>query len=429
MSKSYLYDMFALVDCNNFYVSCERVFQPQFKKKPVVVLSNNDGCVISRSDEAKALGIAMGVPEFKIRNEIMEHQIAVFSSNYALYGDLSKRVMDVLADFTPDIENYSIDEAFLNFKNTNTTNFEACGLQMKQRVQKWVGLPVCIGFAETKALSKVANKIAKKFQDRTGGVYVIDTDEKRIKALKWTKIGDVWGIGYQLVKKMKAFGIVTAYDFTKPHNVDFIIRTMGVIGKRLRAELLGQSVLELEHQPEAKKNITITRTFEKPITSLNELKERVSTFASVAAEKLRLQKSCCNAIVLYLRKDQYKAGNERYNFTKYESIPFATQSSITLSTTAVKMVEKLFEAGQTYTKAGIIISEIIPQDQKQFNLFVEENPKHEKLMKVMDDIRMKTGERKIRLGNQDLQRTWKMKQNFLSKKYTTDITELLEVKC
>lgn len=421
--------MFALVDCNNFYVSCERVFQPQFQNKPVVVLSNNDGCVISRSDEAKALGIAMGIPEFKIRNEIREHQIAVFSSNYALYGDLSKRVMEVLSGFTPDIENYSIDEAFLNFKNTNTTNFEACGLQMKQRVQKWIGLPVCVGFGETKALSKIANRIAKKFQDRTGGVYVIDTEEKRLKALKWTKIEDVWGIGYQLAKKMKAFGMVTAYNFTEPQNKDFIIRTMGVVGKRLLAELLGQSVLELEQQPEAKKNIAVTRTFEKPITDLNALKERVSTFASVAAEKLRLQKSCCYGIVIYLRKNKFSTHGGRYNYMVYESLPFATQSSITLSTTAVKMAEKLFEAGQTYTKAGIIISNIIPQDQKQFNLFVEENPKHEKLMKVMDDIRIKTGERKIRLGNQDLQRTWKMKQNFLSKCYTTNFKELLQVKC
>lgn len=421
--------MFALVDCNNFYVSCERVFQPQFKKKPVVVLSNNDGCVISRSDEAKALGIPMGVPEFKIRNEILQHQIAVFSSNYALYGDLSKRVMEVLSDFTPDIENYSIDEAFLNFRNTNTTNFEVCGLQMKQRVQKWIGLPVCIGFGETKALSKVANRIAKKFQGRTGGVYVIDSEEKRIKALKWTKVEDIWGIGFRLARKMKAFGMVTAYDFIAPHNQDFVIRTMGVIGKRLRAELSGHSVLELEQQPEDKKSIAITRTFEKSITNLNELKERVSTFATVASEKLRLQKSCCYGIVLYLRKDKYKAGNERYNFSVYEALPFATQSSLTLSTTAIKMLEKLFQSGETYTKAGIIITDIIPQDQKQFNLFVEENPKHEKLMKVMDDIRKKTGERKIRLGNQDLQRTWKMKQNFLSKKYTTDIKELLQIKC
>lgn len=421
--------MFALVDCNNFYVSCERVFQPQFLNKPVVVLSNNDGCIISRSDEAKALGIGMGVPEFKVRNLITEHQVAVFSSNYALYGDLSNRVMDVLFGFTPDIENYSIDEAFLNFKNTNITHFESCGLQMKQRIQKWIGLPVCVGFAKTKALSKIANRIAKKFQERTGGVYVIDSEEKRIKALKWTKIEDVWGIGYQLSKKMKAFGMTTAYDFTLPHNENYIVRTMGVVGKRLRAELLGQSVLDIEKAAEAKKNIAVTRTFEKPISNLNDLKERVSTFATIAAEKLRQQKSCCNGIVIYLRKDKYKAGNERYNFSVYEALPFATQSSITLSTTAVKMVEKLFQADGTYTKAGIFITEIIPQQQKQFNLFVEENPKHEKLMKVMDDIKRKTGERKIRLGNQDLQRTWKMKQNFLSKKYTTDLTELLVIKC
>lgn len=421
--------MFALVDCNNFYVSCERVFQPQFLKKPVVILSNNDGCVISRSDEAKALGIAMGVPKFKIRNEIKQHQIAIFSSNYALYGDLSKRVMETLANFTPDIENYSIDEAFLNFKNTNITNFETCGILMKQRVQKWIGIPVCVGFAETKALSKVANRIAKKFQDRTGGVYVIDSEDKRIKALKWTKVEDVWGIGHQLAKKMKAFGMVSAYDFTAPHNEDFVKRTMGVVGKRLRAELLGQAVLELEQLPETKKTIAVTRTFEKSITNLSELKERVSTFATVASEKLREQKSCCYGIVLYLRKDKYKAGNERYNFSVYEMLTFATQSSLTLSATAIKMTEKLFQAGDIYTKAGIIITDIIPQHQKQFNLFVEVNPKHEKLMKVMDDIRKKTGERKIRLGNQDLQRTWKMKQNFLSKRYTTNSKELLEVKC
>ena len=228
---------------------------------------------------------------------------------------------------------------------------------------------------------------------------------------------------------MKAFGMVTAYDFIAPHNEDFVVRTMGVVGKRLRAELSGHSVLELEQQPEAKKNIAITRTFEKSITNLSELKERVSTFATVASEKLRQQKSCCYGIILYLRKDKYKAGNERYNFSVYEALPFATQSSLTLSTTAIKMLEKLFQAGEVYTKAGIIITDIIPQDQKQFNLFVEENPKHEKLMKVMDDIRKKTGERKIRLGNQDLNRTWKMKQNFLSKKYTTDITELLHIKC
>ncbi|MFD0777581.1 hypothetical protein ACFQZF_02640 [Flavobacterium myungsuense] len=193
--------MYALVDCNNFYASCERVFQPQYIGKPVVILSNNDGCVISRSNEAKAAGVAMGTPEFKIRDLIKEKNIKVFSSNYPLYGDLSNRVMKTLEGFTPNLEIYSIDEAFLNFNGMRITNYHDYGLQIKNRVQKWVGIPTCIGFAPTKALSKVANRIAKKFQQRTQGVYVIDTDEKRIKALKWTKIEDVWGIGFRLRKK------------------------------------------------------------------------------------------------------------------------------------------------------------------------------------------------------------------------------------
>ena len=210
--------MYALVDCNNFYASCERVFQPNLNGKPVVILSNNDGCIISRSYEAKALGFAMGAPDFKVRQELREQKVHVFSSNYALYGDLSNRVMNILEGFTPNLEVYSIDEAFLNFDGMPISDFHDYGLQMKRRVQKWVGIPVCVGFAATKALSKVANKIAKKYQDRTQGIYVIDTEEKRIKALKWTKIEDVWGIGFRLKKKMHAHTILTAYDFTNPKN-------------------------------------------------------------------------------------------------------------------------------------------------------------------------------------------------------------------
>lgn len=421
--------MFALVDCNNFYVSCERVFQPQFQNKPVVILSNNDGCVISRSEEAKALGIPMGAPEFQYKDLIKQHNIQVFSSNYALYGDLSNRVMKTLKDFTPDIENYSIDEAFLNFNKVKIEDYNDYGIQIKKRIQKWVGIPVCVGFGETKALSKIANRIAKKFKVRTAGVYVIDTEEKRNKALKWTKIEDVWGIGFRLSKKMKAKNIATAYDFVQPYNTPFIKECMGVLGLRLQMELQGNSVLQLEDQPEAKKSIAVTRTFEKSVSTFEEMKERVSTFATVASEKLRKQNSCCYGIILYIRKDKYKIGNERYNFTSYVHLPFATQSALTISQAAIKMLKNTFENGEIYNKAGIILTEIIPQEQKQFNLFQEENPKHEKLMKVMDDIRKKTGERKIRLGNQDLNRTWKMKQNHLSKRYTTNSKELLEIKC
>jgi DNA polymerase V len=420
--------MYALVDCNNFYASCERVFQPQLIGKPIVILSNNDGCIISRSYEAKDLGIKMGAPEFKVREELKRNNVHVFSSNYALYGDLSSRVMKILENFTPNIEVYSIDEAFLNFDGMNIPDFHDYGLQMKTRINKWLSIPICVGFAETKALSKVANKIAKKYQERTQGVYVIDTDEKRIKALKWTKIEDVWGIGFRLTIKMKAKNILTAYDFTLPHNESFIKKEMGVVGMRLKMELEGKSVLEMD-EPKDKKQIAITRSFDGNIKTFDEMKERVSTFATVCAEKLRAQKSCCHGIILYLRKDKYKADRQRYHFYKLETLPFASNSNITLSNIAVKMLKELFEEGEVYKKAGIIVTQIIPQNQKQFHLFEEENPKHQKLMQVIDAFHKKTGERKIRLGNQDLQRTWKMRQNHLSPKYTTDIKDIFKVKC
>ncbi len=420
--------MYALVDCNNFYASCERVFQPQLNGKPIVILSNNDGCIISRSDEAKALGIAMGAPEFKVRDELKQKNITVFSSNYALYGDLSSRVMAILGQFTPNLEVYSIDEAFLNFDGMKIDDYQQYGLEMKKRTLKWLSIPVSVGFAPTKALAKVANKIARKFPNQTLGSYVIDTEEKRIKGLKWTKIEDVWGIGFQLTKKMKAQNIHTAFDFTLPHNETFIKKEMGVVGNRLRLELLGQSVLELE-EPKDRKNIAITRSFDGNITAFDEMKERVSTFATVCAEKLRKQKSCCYGVILYLRKDKYKVDKAKYNFYKMESLPFASNSSITISALAVKMLKEIFEEGEMYKKAGVIVTQIIPQDQKQFHLFEEENPKHQKIMEVMDAFHKKTGERKIRLGNQDLQRTWKMKQNLLSPKYTTDIRDIFKVNC
>lgn len=420
--------MYALVDCNNFYASCERVFQPQLVGKPIVILSNNDGCIISRSDEVKVLGIPMGGPEFKVREELKQKNVHVFSSNYALYGDLSNRVMKILEGFTPNIEVYSIDEAFMNFNGMNISDYQGYGIQMRKRILKWLSIPVSVGFAETKALAKVANKIARKFPEKTLCSYVIDTEEKRIKALKWTKIEDVWGIGFRLTKKMQARNILTAYDFTLPHNEGFIKKEMGVVGIRLKMELEGKSVLEMD-EPKDKRNIAITRSFDGNITTFNEMKERVSTFATVCAEKLRKQKSCCHGVILYLRKDKYKVEKERYNFYKLETLPFASNSNLTLSSVAVKLLKEIFEEGEIYKKAGVIVTQIIPENQKQFHLFEEENPKHQKLMKVIDDFHKKTGERKIRLGNQDLQRTWKMKQNHLSPKYTTDIKAIFTVKC
>ena len=420
--------MYALVDCNNFYVSCERVFQPQYNGKPVVVLSNNDGCIISRSYEAKEIGIPMGAPEFKVRDAIKQHNIKVFSSNYALYGDLSQRVMKILEKFCPSVEVYSIDEAFLNFDGMNISDYHQYGLDVQKKLMKWLSIPTGIGFAPTKALAKLANRIAKKFPERTNGVYVIDTEDKRIKALKWTKIEDVWGIGYRLTKKMQSQQILTAYDFTLPQNEAFIKKEMGVVGLRLKYELEGKSVLSLE-EPKIKKNIAITRSFEKDITSYSELKERVSTFASVCAEKLRKQNSCCYGVVLFLKKDKFKANGERYNFYKMATLPFPSNTSFSISNLALKMLSELYKEGDSYKKAGVIVTEIIPSNQRQFHLFDDENPKFQKIMEVIDKQHAKIGERKIRLGNQDLQRTWKMKQYHLSNKYTTNFKEILEIKC
>ena len=423
--------MYALVDCNNFYASCERVFQPHLNGEPIVILSNNDGCIISRSYEAKALGFAMGAPEFKVRQELLEKKVHVFSSNYALYGDLSNRVMKILEGYTPNLEVYSIDEAFLNFDGMPISDYHDYGLQMKRRVQKWVGIPVCVGFAPTKALSKVANKIAKKYQDRTQGIYVIDTEEKRIKALKWTKIEDVWGIGFRLRKKMVAHHILTAYDFTKPQHEAWIRKEMGVLGMRLKYELEGKSVLDLEPIKEQKKSIATTRSFPKQLSDWDSLRERVATFAAVCAEKLRKQNSCCHTIIVMLVIDKHKYESQKYYFNKAITLPYATNSTLTISNAAIAILKELYVGNENikFKKAGVIVTEFIDENKKQLQLFEEENPKHLALMKAMDVINAKIGDRKVKLASQDLKVTWNMKQNHLSPNYTTKFKEILEIKC
>lgn len=423
--------MYALVDCNNFYASCERVFQPQYNGKPVVILSNNDGCVISRSNEAKAVGVPMGAPEFKIRKLLKEKNVKVFSSNYPLYGDLSNRVMKILEGFTPNVEIYSIDEAFLNFDGISISDYHDYGIQMKKRVQKWVGIPVCVGFAPTKALSKIANRIAKKFQDRTKGIYVIDTEEKRIKALKWIKIEDVWGIGFRLRKKMIAHNILTAYDFTKPQHEAWIKKEMGVIGMRLKYELEGKSVLDLEPIREQKKSIATTRSFPKQISEFDDLRERVATFSAVCAEKLRQQKSCCQTIIVMLVIDKHKYESQKYYFNKAVTLPYATNSTLTISNVAISILKDLYKGNESikFKKAGVIVTELIDEDKKQLQLFEEENPKHLAIMKAMDFLNTKIGDRKVKLGTQNLNLTWNMNQNHLSPRFTTRFNEILEIKC
>lgn len=422
--------MYALIDCNNFYVSCERVFQPQYNGRPVVVLSNNDGCIISRSEEAKALGIDMAQPEFKIRKELQQHRVKVFSSNYSLYGDLSERVFAIMGGFTPNVEKYSIDEAFLDFNGIEIPDYHIYGLQMKQRVQQWLSLPICVGIAPSKTLAKAANRIAKKYQKETEGVYVMDTDEKRLKALKWIKIGDVWGIGYRTVKKLKAMGVTTALDFIQPGMEQWIKKNMGVIGMRIKLELQGAPAIGSGEVPEEKKSIATTRSFPRQLSDYDLIRERVSTFATVTAEKLRRQNSCCHTVIVMLVADKHSIDIPKYHYSRALTLPYATNSALTISTTAIQLLKQLMADTDTikFKKAGVVVTELIPDNTKQFDLFLEEDPRHLSLMKAMDKVNQKMGTRAIRLGAQ-ARHTWDMKQNMLSPRYTTDFKDILTVQC
>ena len=401
-----------------------RIFNPKLNEKPIVVLSNNDGCVIARSNEAKKF-VPMGAVAYKFKEIFTQNNINVFSSNYALYGDMSNRVMNTLREFTPDIEIYSIDEAFLQFTGFENYDLNEYGIKIRQRVKRVVGMPVSIGIAPTKALSKVANKIAKKFSDRTNGVYVIDTDEKRIKALKWTKIEDVWGVGRQISKRLQAIKVLTALDFINL-NDQYIKTNFSVVELRLKHELEGKQRLFLEEIVN-KKAIATTRSFEKTATDIEYLKERVSTYAVMCAEKLRKQNSHCNLLTVFIQTNRFNTDQPQHNKSIVMCLPFATNSSITLSQFAIKGLEAIYLKGFYFKKAGIIVSGITPQNEKQMNLFIDENPKHRILMRTIDKLNTSLGRKKIKLASQDLDRTWKMRQEKLSKRYTTNWNELLEV--
>ncbi|HEX9826325.1 MAG TPA: Y-family DNA polymerase [Flavobacteriaceae bacterium] len=419
--------MFALVDCNNFYASCERVFQPQLNNKPVAILSNNDGCVISRSDEAKALGLPMGAPAFKYEAFFKANNISVFSSNYPLYGDMSARVMNILEQFTPDVEVYSIDEAFLEFKGFERYDFNHYGLQIRLRILKWTGIPTCIGIAPTKALSKVANKVARKFPKQTHGVYVIDSEEKRLKALKWLKIEDVWGIGYALQKRLKLKHCKTAFDFVQLSD-DWIKKHFSITEWRLKKDLEGIPTLVLDYR-EPKRSIATTRSFEYTYSDLENIKERISTFATSCAEKLRKQKSSCYVVIVLLNSDRHKKEHPQHHTSRMITLPFPTDSSLIISNCAVEAVSSIFKEGIKYKRAGVIVTGLVPTDNYQLDLFQHENPKHKPLMHTIDILNEKYESYKIKLGNQDLKRTWKMRQERLSPRYTTNINEILTVAC
>ncbi len=417
--------MYALVDSNNFYVSCERIFNPTLRHAPIVVLSNNDGCVISRSNEAKKLGIPMGAPAFEFKNKFSELGIHVFSSNYALYGDMSNRVYRILQNYTPNVEIYSIDECFLHFNNFSAQPLDQYCKKIRQEILQKTLLPTCIGIASTKALAKAANHIAKKFP-QLQGVYLIDTDEKRIKALQWLNIEDVWGIGRRMSKKLKSKGVHKAIQFTKLPD-EYVRKQFSVVGLRLKKELEGISVLELE-EVQSKKHIATTRSFDTTYTNKEYLAERITTFAVTCAAKLRKQKATCQLITVFVQTNRFNEAHEQYSRSINVSIPYPTNSDIEIAKYAKKGLDLLFKAGLHYKKAGVIVGGIALENEKQFNLFEDEPFKHRKIMQTIDKLNTKYGTQKLKLASQALDKTWKMRQEHLSPNYTTKWSDILEVR-
>ncbi len=419
--------MFALLDCNNFYASCERVFRPDLANKPVVVLSNNDGCVIARSNEAKALGIPMGAPIFEYRELIEKHKVEYFSANFTLYGDFSRRVMTIVAQFCADIEVYSVDEVFIDFSkqqiNEPLTTF--CQ-NLRKTIYQWTGIPVSIGLAPTKALAKIANRIAKKYPDKTNHVYQIDTDEKRIKALKWIDVEDIWGIGRQYAKKLKKMNINKGYDFIQLPD-EWIRKNLTISGLRLKHELMGISCLKLEEVKE-KQHISIGRSFEKDLTCLTDLKERISAFAAKASEKLRKQQSVCRNLLIYIHSNFYKKNEQPFYRQSFVRLPIHTSSSIEIVKYASLALEKVYVEPQPIKKAGIILGDILPNRYINLSLFEEIKQKHDKLMKTVDSINEKYGEHSVHLASHEPSLKLKTLQQKLSPRYTTRWDEILGVK-
>ncbi|MEZ4987543.1 MAG: Y-family DNA polymerase [Saprospiraceae bacterium] len=419
--------MIALVDCNNFYASCERVFRPDLNGRPVVVLSNNDGCVIARSQEAKALGIPMGAPAFTYEELFRQHSVEVFSANFALYGDMSQRVMRLLEDCCPAVEVYSIDEAFLDFSGWDIEALHLLLEKLRRTVQQQTGIPVSVGVGATKALAKVANRIAKKYPAHTRGVHIIDTEDKWRKALQWLPVGDVWGIGRQYTRKLDAMGIRTALDFVNLPD-EWVRKHLTVNGLRLKRELEGKRSWSLEiAQP--KKSIATTRSFERNYTRQEELEERIITFAVSCGEKLRQQGSCANSLTVFVRSNAHRQDHPPYNRSVTVQLPFPSQSAIALAQFAKEALAAIYQPGIWYKKAGVIVQDLTPAAQGQLTLFEQSHPRHPALMQAVDRLNQRYGMQKVRLAAQDPQRVWKMRQARLSPRYSTRLSDVIVVKC
>ncbi len=427
---------YAMIDCNNFYASCERVFDPSLIGKPIAILSNNDGCVIARSEEAKEVGVDMGAPEFKYRTMFSEKGVAVRSSNYALYGDMSHRVMETLRYLAHDIEVYSIDEAFAELSTNVFPSLTEYGKVIKETIYKWTGLPVSVGIAPTKTLAKVANHIAKK-NPELNGVFDFNAVDNPNSYLQEFPVNKVWGIGSRLTIKLNQHGIRTALDLKNTiHNKKWVRKQMAVTGLRTVLELNGTPCSGLGIGRESRKGILSSRMFGTPLYNLDEIQEALSTFTTRAAEKLRAQNSVASCIQIQLIGDKYDHSNHKYKFSDYHSISTPTAHTPSLICIAQKLAAGLFDPGRKYKKAAVMLTGIIPASEVQADLFNSERytVKQHQLMESLDKINAKFGRNHAAFAATGLHKEgdhrnkWLMNQNYLSKRYTTRWDELMVVK-
>lgn len=419
--------VFALVDCNNFYASCERLFRPDLNGRPIVVLSNNDGCVVARSAEAKAMGIGMGVPYFKIKEAYERAGGVVFSSNYALYADLSRRVMTVLEMQVPRVEVYSIDEAFLDLSGLeHLVSLSEFAADIRQRVLRWVGIMVGVGIAPTKTLAKLANYAAKRWP-ATGGVVDLRDPIRQQKLLQLVPVEEVWGIGRRLARQLNEMGIRTAWQLARA-NQKVIRRQFSVVVERTVCELNGLSCLALHEQPEPKKQIISSRSFGERITEFQSMREAVSKYTSRAAEKLRVQQEYCRLVQVSLRTSPFSPQEPFYSNSAIVELGLPTADSRELVQAACQGLNQIWKAGYRYQKASVMLTDFWPPGSYQQNLFETRSskPKSQALMQVMDNINA-SGKGRVFLAAEGIEQEWQMKRGFLSPAYTTRISDIPKV--
>ena len=421
--------MIALVDCNSFYASCEQVFRPDLLGKPVVVLSNNDGCVIAANQEAKALTeIPMFEPVFKIKKLLVENQVTFFSSNYTLYGEMSQRVMNTLQLFSPQVEIYSIDESFVDLANMRFVNLKAYGQTIKHTVYRHTGLPVGVGIAPTKVLAKLANKMAKKIK-KYDHVCVLDTPEKCIKALKKAELKDIWGIGRKHRQRLHNKGIFNAYEFAYEVSLDWVRKHMTVVGERIWRELRGESCLTLEMLPKAKKAIGTAKSFGSKLTDLSLIEEACAYYIAEVSEVLRKQKSCAQYIQVFLQTNYHSDRDKQYAKSITVTLQTASNNTYTLTREAKRALHQIYKPGYRYKKVGVNLSGLIPQEYVQTSLFEEAAPEcRADLMKTIDKLNQKFGKSTVFSASVGTRiDKWELIKKDRSPRYTTQWTELLTI--